>query len=329
MAFRPAQAPLGIITTPDLPRNHTARLTCLLALLGTLGAAPGAWAASYAAVTSDNVQDEPFHTDIQTGAAPVTATSISSYSSTTGSSGSQAYALSDTAGLHLTATAIATVNTSLQPVNVYAQSEAHAGFSDQFVLLAPGMTTGAAGTATVALGIAGSLSNIGPLGLPDWQGWGTYTKWEASLTLYGADQAGWSGWHSQFIDAANTFIEGTANFGTVYVTVPVTFGGIVQLNMSGRVEARAGAGTGLDGAAYFAAISDALLGNTIAWGGIVDLRDANGNAVTGFSAVSADTGFDYAGAYVDAVPEPESYAMMLVGLGLVGWMANRKRFADS
>lgn len=30
-------------------------------------------------------------------------------------------------------------------------------------------------------------------------------------------------------------------------------------------------------------------------------------------------------AWVAAVPEPETYAMMLAGLGLMGWMARRRK----
>lgn len=66
--------------------------------------------------------------------------------------------------------------------------------------------------------------------------------------------------------------------------------------------------------------------STVEWAGIDSVRDAQGNLVSDWSVTSA-SGFDYSRSYaaqVASVPEPETYAMMLAGLGLVGWAARRR-----
>jgi len=60
-------------------------------------------------------------------------------------------------------------------------------------------------------------------------------------------------------------------------------------------------------------------GNSLVWGGISSVIDANGNPILDFT-VSSDSGFDYA----TAVPEPGTSAMLLAGVGLLGWIARRR-----
>jgi hypothetical protein len=45
----------------------------------------------------------------------------------------------------------------------------------------------------------------------------------------------------------------------------------------------------------------------------------------GFNVTAADNGLTL---NVAAVPEPEIYAMMMVGLGLLGWVGRRKRLTQ-
>ena len=47
--------------------------------------------------------------------------------------------------------------------------------------------------------------------------------------------------------------------------------------------------------------------------------------IGGLDLNGASKGFDLDAVSISAVPEPESYAMLLAGLGLVGWVARRRR----
>jgi hypothetical protein len=49
--------------------------------------------------------------------------------------------------------------------------------------------------------------------------------------------------------------------------------------------------------------------------------------IGGLDLNGASKGFDLDAVSISAVPEPQTYAMMLAGLGVVGWMARRRRGA--
>lgn len=68
--------------------------------------------------------------------------------------------------------------------------------------------------------------------------------------------------------------------------------------------------------------SRSSFGDTYYWGGLEGVFDAQGNPVANV-ILTSDAGFDWV--TVGVVPEPESYAMMLVGLGLLGFEARRRK----
>lgn len=76
----------------------------------------------------------------------------------------------------------------------------------------------------------------------------------------------------------------------------------------------------------FWANSSADFSSSLDWEGIDKVMDSNGNTLAGWQ-VSSASGFDYSRSYasqVSSVPEPDTYAMLLAGLGLVGFAARRK-----
>jgi hypothetical protein len=309
-------------TTPSL------RFTTLaaLALAGTL-LAPGdvEGAAAFSANAEVRLLDSPT-TDIHSG-----TTGASSFAANVGGPANThaaptAWANANPGGVHLTAVATAQVFTPGPTARVYSSAEARGGFTDRFVINAPGLA-GTLGSVSVALVISGSPTHSGgPASVPDGQGWGSASSWKVNFSLVSnGDGVYWDGNRSYSFDSNGTITDGTANFGAQPFTIPFVFGVPLDVALSGVVEARAGALSTIPGvAATLDSFASLDLGNTIAWGGILDLRDANGAPVTNFSATSADTGFDYAQAY--AVPEPTACATLLCLAAPA--LAGRRKRAD-
>ena len=65
-------------------------------------------------------------------------------------------------------------------------------------------------------------------------------------------------------------------------------------------------------------VPGAASGARFTWGGITALRDASGQVVNDFAAVSASSGLDYRNAYVSAVPEAPASLMLLAGRAMLG-----------
>ncbi|WP_458232679.1 PEP-CTERM sorting domain-containing protein [Roseateles sp. P5_E8] len=90
-------------------------------------------------------------------------------------------------------------------------------------------------------------------------------------------------------------------------------------NLSMLAEASAGVQRGNDGSQ--SALAD--FGNTLEWMGLARVTLQDGSPYLGTLSITSDSGFDY-GRAVSAVPEPESYALMLGGLALVCWIKRRR-----
>jgi hypothetical protein len=288
------------------------RVTTLavLALAGTLVAPGGvAHAAVFSAATEVRLVDSPT-TDIHSGtnAASAFAANVGGPANT--HAAPTASATANPGGVHLTAVATAQVFSPGPTATVYSSAEARGGFTDRFVVNAPGRA-GTVGSVSVALVISGAPTHSGgPASVPEGQGWGSASSWKVNFSLVAnGDGVNWEGGRSYGFEPSGSTTFGTAMFGTQPFTIPFVFGAPLDVAFSGVVEARAGASSTIPGAATLDSFALLDLGNTIAWGGIVDLRDANGAPVTNFSATSADTGFDYAHAY--AVPEPTTCATLL------------------
>lgn len=258
-------------------------------------------------------------------ASPVWASNSNYPSGVTGSSLAYTYAdawsLVQTAGIHLNTWSSSTVSGG----DTYSYSEAYASgsFSDQFALSSPSAAAGSSGFATVAFSVSGSLGDSfwGPDVTGNNSLWGRSSEeWRGGFQLRDAANQGlaWEGFQRQTMLNGASDLMGNAAPGTYLFTMPVVFGQALNLSIYGTVQANSSTNNsyGQTNLSAVDAMGQASFGHTIAWGGIVDLRDANGVAITDFNAFSADTGFNYANAYVAPVPVPA--AAWLFGSGLLG-----------
>jgi len=113
------------------------------------------------------------------------------------------------------------------------------------------------------------------------------------------------------------------DFGVASFSALVTTGAPVMLSLAGSVGAGAKAGILCSSFWGFycdpythgaSAMSFADLGHTLAWNGVTGLHLGDEALALSSLSVTSDSGFDYTGAYVDAVPEPASAALVMLGL---------------
>lgn len=102
---------------------------------------------------------------------------------------------------------------------------------------------------------------------------------------------------------------GNASFTLQFLNVPFTFGSDIDVSLQLFVTADVNA---VDGGATGRALAD--YGHTMSWGGLSQVRDSSGNLLTGYTAVSAGSGFNFA----TPVPEPGSGVLLLAGLLVTG-----------
>jgi hypothetical protein len=120
------------------------------------------------------------------------------------------------------------------------------------------------------------------------------------------------------IIAIDTVVNSNNPVRTWTLHIPFNFDNVSSFSLEMWTGANSSVFTNTGGWIDHYAESD--FGNTLRWGGISEVLDANGQPVTGWSIQSP--GVDLR---VAAIPEPETYALMLTGLGLVGWAARRRQ----
>ena len=220
---------------------------------------------------------------------------------------------------------------------IFTVAEANARLYDDFIVRSGHATDGSRGTITIAYSIDGGLLYSGG------GHWSGRAQWFAHVSAQGTRNGGgytnsyWSG-GERVSDAYNQTVSyvdydsSSANhsLGPHTLTFGVFFGSPVLLDIGVNAHAQAQAGSFCE---YVSsnfvcntanAAFSADIGHAIRWDGIVDVRDAIGTPITDFTALSATSGFDYAAPY-PAVPEPEEWAMLLLGFGMVGWQVKRKQ----
>jgi len=122
-----------------------------------------------------------------------------------------------------------------------------------------------------------------------------------------------------------SFTPGTVA-GVYSFDMPITAGTSFQLMASLTAFVQSRTSSGIDGAS-----AHSNFGSTGTWGGISEVRLADGTIVSDYG-LAADSGFDWRRAYGSTtgasptpIPEPGTYLLMLAGLAVVGRVAARRR----
>lgn len=219
------------------------------------------------------------------------------------------------------------------PTGASGSGRARGFVSDFFGLSVPGQASGAAFAVTAQVRIDGAA---GASTTPGWNGMfqqnraDGFSHWQSWVrVMQGVNGPSLAELRAGIDCSARTSFSTPPGCissglpGMQTITFPmVNNGALLQLDMRGWVNAGTSVNLSLG---QVSADSWSDLGNTIAWGGITELRDANNQLVTNFSAFSASSGFDYRNAYVSVVPELPTPALVVLGLGLMGLLGLHRR----
>ncbi|WP_296595704.1 PEPxxWA-CTERM sorting domain-containing protein [Phenylobacterium sp.] len=193
-------------------------------------------------------------------------------------------------------------------------SSAYAEYNDTFLLRSNAFADGTVATITADILVNGSAG-----GVYSGDFWSGSVFWRATTALNGQSYV--DAYSSQG-NATNGFITSGSAFGLRTVTFDVVFGQAANVIL--RVETIASASAG--GFGPNSAVFTSDLGHTVSWQGISKLVVA-GQEITDYTAVSPDTGFDFVRGFEAqaAVPEPASWALMILGFGLMGHTVRARR----
>lgn len=212
----------------------------------------------------------------------------------------------------------------------YGTASAGASISDTFVFSGAAIAAGTPVLATVAFDISGSLSNNAPFNFTPAVGLSAVasSEWRAGLALGqgGVNRLDWEGFRIERLDSGQPSTSGNAQVGRQTFVVQLNFGTPVDMQLRASTVASASVDAmslPLSVIAGLTAHADALFDHTFAWGGVLALTDLAGTPITGYTAISASSGVDYALPYMSAVPEPGPAAMLAAGLLVLLWRGRR------
>jgi hypothetical protein len=299
-----------------------------LAVLALLAAAQPAAAARYAAGSDTRILDRETDPELVVDSQPVSAHSTGGQTGTASATAAVAAVTVTTGAIHLSSYSSSEVMQG--PGLIYSQATARGGFSDSFVLAAAKVAPGVLARITVAFGISGALGVTGYYGGQDGLGGGARSEWRARFDLHGnQDGVIWEGYQSLQFEPAGNMLGGNASVGQQLFSFDVVLGETLWLDFSATVDATSGAVATVAGPVSTRGAGHASFGNTMSWQGIVSLTDSHGAPIVGFSALSPTSGFDYAQAYVSAVPEPASWLLSLCGAAFFSVVRGKLRCAPA
>jgi len=196
-------------------------------------------------------------------------------------------------------------------------TDVQAAMGDSFALLVPGIPLGDPITVTALWYTSGSVSASFAEGGEGVTTASAYSVWNANFALIPFDGEGYYATRSAGCqhDTVAQACWGD-DFGTdapAVLTVPN--GSSLTVSISARVRAWGGASQSGTGSSSMNAFAN--LGDTVAWGGIASVKDAEDNDLAAYTALSPETGYDYRFAYVPEPQMPALFAAAIAGLFFV------------
>ena len=241
----------------------------------------------------------------------------------TESAGGNGWAWVEPGALHLTASGTGFVqggSEAYDPGGASGYGYASGGFSETTVWNVSGLAAGTVVTVDFQIRIDGVTGvNMSLLQGGTASGYRIY-EWDVRFASLG--------YHSV------TNSDQVDNFGLLSFSAQVAVGTPVALSMSGSVGG--GGKAGILCSSFWGYICDpythgasatgfADLGHTLAWNGVTGLHLGDTALPLSALSVTSDSGFDYTQAYVEAVPEPGSAALLAVGLLLFAGLRHTRR----
>jgi hypothetical protein len=211
--------------------------------------------------------------------------------------------------LHVSSYSDARVRTS-------AQGRASASWSDGFAITSSSIAPGQRGTFDVSVVVQGTLYGEAKAAIGSCGCWAisdsiaTGNFW-INTRVDGGNLASQGGGRFIVDSDGNTSNSGAQSFALTFSDVPFIVGREIAVTLSLATI------TGTTTFNLSSALAQANYSHTMIWGGLSNVRNADGVLINDYTAVSPESGFDFARAAVSSVPEPASWAFLLTGLALL------------